>query len=206
MSNTRNTFGAVLVLLLLCGVVAPGQERRPAATPTVEVEIGGVGKVKIPDIDVRDQDGRKIRFYTDLIKDKVVVLSFFYTSCSNSCTLQGQTFSKLQSLLGDRLGKSVFMISVTTDPARDDSKKLKSWGNRYDVQDGWTLVTGKEAEMNKLLLPFTGMSAGAGMHLPSTFVGNEKTGVWTSASGIFDAEALLDAVDFVTRESAASRP
>ncbi len=207
MSNTRNIFGAVLVLLLLWGVAA-SQERETAKAPrpTVEVEIGGVGKVKIPDLDVRDQDGRKIRFYSDLIKDKVVVLSFFYTSCSNSCTLQGQTFSKLQSLLGDRLGKSVYMISVTTDPARDDSAKLKSWGKRYDVQDGWTLVTGKEAEMNKLLLPFTGMGAGAGMHLPATFIGNQKTGVWTSASGVFDPQALLDTVDFVTRESAASRP
>jgi cytochrome oxidase Cu insertion factor (SCO1/SenC/PrrC family) len=212
--NTRNIFGAVLVLLITCGVAAsqPSQEsqesqnKKTAATPTVEVEIGGVGKVKIPDLDVRDQDGRKIRFYSDLIKDKVVVLSFFYTSCSNSCTLQGQTFSKLQSLLGDRLGKSVFLISVTTDPARDDSEKLKSWGKRYDVQDGWTLVTGKEAELNKLLLPFTGMRAGAGLHLPATFVGNQKTGVWTSASGVFDPQALLDAVDFVTRESAASRP
>ena len=207
MSNTRNIFGAVVVLLLLWGVAASQENptKRPDVTPTVEVEIGGVGKVKIPDLEVRDQDGRKIRFYSDLIKDKVVVLSFFYTSCSNSCTLQGQTFSKLQSLLGDRLGKSVYMISVTTDPSRDDSAKLKSWGKRYDVQDGWTLVTGKEAEMNKLLLPFTGMGAGAGTHLPATFVGNQKTGVWTSASGVFDPQALLDAVDYVTRESAASR-
>ncbi|HET8781321.1 MAG TPA: SCO family protein, partial [Pyrinomonadaceae bacterium] len=175
------------------------------ATPTVEVEIAGVGKVQIPDLDVSDQNGRKVRFYSDLIKDKVVVISFFYTSCSNSCTIQGQTFSKLQSLLGDRLGKSVFLITVTTDPARDTPAQLKNWGKRYDVQDGWTLVTGKEAEMNKLLLPFTGMRAGSGMHLPATFVGNDKTGVWTSAAGVFDPETLLNAVDFVTRDSAAAK-
>ena len=194
----RTNFGAVLVLLLLCGV-AIGQNLQKSVTPTVEVDIEGVGKVQIPDLDVRDQDGRKIRFYSDLIKDKIVVISFFYTSCMVSCTMQGQTFSKLQSLLGDRLGKSVFLISVTTDPARDGPAKLKSWGKRYDVQEGWTLVTGKEAEMNKLLLPFTGMRAGSGMHLPSTFVGNARTGVWTSASGVFEPSDVLNAVDFVTR-------
>jgi hypothetical protein len=59
-------------------------------------------------------------------------------------------------------------------------------------------VTGKEAEMNKLLLPFTGNRAGAGMHLPATFIGNDRTGVWTSAAGVFEPEDLLNAVDLVT--------
>lgn len=202
MSTKPGILGAVMVLLLLCGV-AGGQ--KPVVTPTVEVEIDGVGKVKIPDLDVRDQDGRKIRFYSDLIKDKVVVLSFFYTSCTYSCTMQGRTFSKLQSLLGDRLGRSVFLISVTTDPVKDDPAQLKSWGKRYDVQSGWTLVTGKEAEMNQLLQPFTGKGAGGGMHMPATFIGNDKTGTWTSASGLFDPELLLNAVDSVARDAAVSR-
>jgi cytochrome oxidase Cu insertion factor (SCO1/SenC/PrrC family) len=197
MSTRRSIFATVLVLVLACGL-AGGQNQKPA-TPTVEVEIGGVGKVQIPDLELRDQEGRKVRFYSDLIKDKVVVLSFYYTSCNYTCTMQGQTFSKLQSLLGDRLGKSVFLISVTTDPAKDNPAVLKAWGQRYDVQPGWTLVTGKPAEMNKLLLPFTGNPAGAGMHLPSTFVGNDRTGLWTSAAGVFEAKELLNAVDYVTR-------
>lgn len=203
MGNTRNIFAVLVLLVVACGV-AGGQHQKPA-TPTVEVEIEGAGKLKIPDLDVQDQDGRKLRFYSDLIKDKVVVLSFFYTSCSYSCTMQGRTFSKLQSLLGDRLGKSVFLISVTTDPAKDDPAQLKSWGKRYDVQAGWTLVTGNEMELNKLLMPFTGEPAGAGMHLPATFIGNARTGVWTSASGVFDAETLLNAVDSVTRDTTVSR-
>src|SRR5689334_16427719 len=156
MSRRRNIIAIMLVLTITCGISYrwAGAQKTPA-TPFVEVEIEGVGKVKIPDLDVRDQDGRKLRFYSDLIKDKVVVLSFFYTSCTYSCTMQGQTFSKLQTLLGDRLGKSVFLISVSTDPAKDDPEQLKSWGKRYDVQSGWTLVTGNPAEMNRLLLPFT---------------------------------------------------
>jgi protein SCO1/2 len=119
--------------------------------------------------------------------------------------MQGRTFSKLQSLLGERLGRSVFLISVTTDPAKDDPAQLKSWGKRYDVQAGWTLVTGNEIELNKLLMPFTGEPAGSGMHLPATFIGNARTGVWTSASGVFDAETLLNAVDLVTRDTTVSR-
>ena len=203
MANSHSILAPVLVLILGCGL-AGGQQQK-LATPTVEVEIHGAGKVQIPDLDVRDQDGRKLRFYSDLIKDKVVVLSFFYTSCTYSCTMQGQTFSKLQSLLGDRLGKSVFLISVTTDPARDGPAQLKSWSKRYDVQSGWTLITGDKVELNQLLLPFTGERAGGGMHLAATFVGNARTGLWTSASGVFEAETLLNAVDFVTGDAAQVR-
>jgi protein SCO1 len=194
---SRSVFAGVTALILACGLVR-GQDQNSSAQ-VVEVNIAGVGKIKIPDLVLRDQEGRKVRFYSDLIEDKVVVLSFFYTSCTYSCTMQGRTFSKLQSLLGERLGKSVFLISVTTDPARDDPTKLKAWAKRYDVQSGWTLVTGEEAQMNKLLIPFTGTAAGGGMHLPVTFIANDSKGLWTSASGVFAPEDLLKVVDFMTR-------
>src|SRR5688572_6035180 len=102
----------VVVLLVACCLVVPAQP--PAAQDGIEIDIRGP-KLKIPDLVLHDQDGKKVRFYSDLIKDKVVVLSFFYTSCTYTCTLQGKVFSELQSLLGERLGKSVFLISVTID-------------------------------------------------------------------------------------------
>ena len=181
-----------LCISVVC-MTAAAQQR------SVELDIEGVGKVRIPDLVMRDQEGRKVRFYSDLIKDKVVVLSFFYTSCTYTCTMQGRTFSKLQSLLGERLGHSVFLISVTTDPAKDDVLRLKNWGRQYDVQAGWTLLTGDEAEMNQLLIPFTGNPAGAGMHLPVTFIGNDRKRLWTSAAGVFAPEDLLKVVELFTR-------
>src|SRR6476646_3124738 len=92
---------ASLVILMLTFVLVHGQ----AQTRGVDVEVQGFGKMTIPDIPVRDQEERKLRFYSDLIQDKVIVLSFFYTNCTYACTLQGRTFSRLQSLLGERLGK-----------------------------------------------------------------------------------------------------
>ena len=54
--------------------------------------------------------------------------------------------------------------------------------------------------MNKLLIPFTGNPAGAGMHLASTFIGNDKTGRWTSATGLFTPADLLKAVDSIAEQ------
>ncbi len=77
----------MLVLFLTCGLVqpetAPAQDHSDnAAVRVVEVNIKGAGKVRIPDLVLHDQEGRKVRFYSDLIKGKVVVLSFFYTNCT----------------------------------------------------------------------------------------------------------------------------
>jgi protein SCO1/2 len=183
----------ILAYCLIC-VVTQAQER--------QINLRG-SKVIISDLVLRDQEGRKVRFYSDLIKDKVVVLSFFYTSCLYSCGMQGKTLAKLQSLLGERLGKSVFLISVTTDPVRDSPEQLKAWATRYKAQPGWTFVTGEAAEMNKLLIPFTGNAAGVAMHLPATFIGNDKNGLWTSATGVFPPEELLKVVDYVTQDNTA---
>jgi|SRR6185369_60373 len=193
----RSIFASLIILFLACDL--GHSQSQATAARLVELDIGGVGKIKIPDLVLRDQNGRKVRFYSDLIKDKVVVLSFFYTSCTYSCTMQGRSFSRLQSLLGERLGKSVFLISVSADPAKDNPVQLKAWGQHYDVQSGWSLVTGEEAEMNSLLIPFTGSPAGAGMHTPTTFIGNDRTGVWASAAGVFAPTDLLKVVNSISQ-------
>lgn len=192
----RRLVASMMVVLLACGLV--GGQNQTATASLVELNAGS-STIRFPDLELRDQEGRKVHFYSDLIKDKVVVLSFFYTNCTFTCTMQGKTFARLQSLLGDRLGKSVVLISVSTDPAKDKPGELKAWAKRYNVQPGWTVVTGEEREMNKLLIPFTGSPAGAEMHLPVTFIGNDKTGTWTSAEGVFAPEELLKVVDFLTR-------
>jgi protein SCO1/2 len=190
----RITNVMVLVVVLCCITPVSSAQTQVSKDEEVEVDIRGV-KIRIPDLKLRDQDGNEVRFYSDLIKDKVIVLTFFYTTCNYLCTMQGKVFSELQTLLGDRLGKSVFLISVSTDPARDNPQQLKAWGARYNIKPGWTLVTGDVAEMNKLLIRFTGNKAGVEMHLPATFVGNDKQGRWTSGVGTFGPEDILSAVN-----------
>lgn len=205
-------FIIVAIALILCFLPAfPSAaqtlraDRNSVKAEEIEIDAGGV-RIKISDVVLSDQDGRIVRFYSDLIKNKVVVLTFFYTSCTYTCQMQGKIFSQLQLLLRERLGKSVFLISVTNDPLKDDPQRLQVWGERYKRKSGWTLVTGEKVEVNKLLLGFTGSRAGGGPpHLPSIFIGNDKTGVWSSAVGIFDAEELIKVIDHLSAEDLPKR-
>lgn len=109
----------------------PDDKAQPPPTligiPCKEIQVGTETKF-LPDLALIDQDGRSVHFYSDLIKDKIVLISFFYTSCAYTCLMQGKVLSELQAELGERLGKEVFLISVTMDPETDTPGPLKIWG------------------------------------------------------------------------------
>lgn len=49
--------------------------------------------------------------------------------------------------------------------------------------------------MNKLLTQFTGNTAGRGMHMPMTFIANDRNGLWTSRVGTFGSKELFKVVE-----------
>ena len=150
----------------------------------------------LPDLTLLDQNGRRVRFYSDLIKNKVVLISFFYTSCTYTCLMQGRVFSELQAELGDRLGKDVFLISVTMDPETDTPERLKSWAAQHGLRKGWTLVTGGKDEMAKLVGHLTGNPLGRiEMHAPFIYVGNDKKNNWAATYGLDAPKKLVKKIE-----------
>lgn len=216
MSATRTAPAVLLGALLTLQAAAQHQhhEHRDAgeaatrATPKAPggttkgrpgvVDVGGV-KIEIPDVEVLDQDGRKVRFYSDLIKGKVVVVSFFFTSCTFVCPPQAHALARLRSSLADRFGRKVFFISVSKDPENDTPPRLKTWGQQFDAGGGWTLVTGEKEVMKRLVWDFTGEGLGQQMHSPILLIGNDRTGVWAEAEGLSAPEEVVKQIDKIAR-------
>lgn len=155
----------------------------------------------IPDVEAVNQDGERVRFYSDLIKDKVVVISFVFTTCSFICPMQGNNLSKLQALLGARLGKEVNIIFVSTDPETDTPERLKAWGIQLGAKPGWTFITGKKSEIDKVAIAFTGTQALKGEHSPVVFIGSDKTGIWIRTYGLADPIGLNKLIEEITKAS-----
>lgn len=164
------------------------------------VTVGQV-QIELPDLLVQDHNGNKHRFYSDLIKDKVVILSFFYTSCPSFCPRMNLRLKKLQDILGDRLGKDVFFVTVTKDPKTDTPERLKEWAKKLDVKTGWTLITGDEKNIGKLVYDFTGDQLGPDMHNTIFVIGNDKTGHWADLNGLATLDALREQIDAVTESA-----
>jgi protein SCO1/2 len=189
----------VLRCCMLC-LHASGQEaRQPAnqAGPSPEGQKSDQKK-EIPDAELFNQDGKKIHFYSDLIKDKVVIVSLFFTSCASICPMQGDSLSKLQATLGDRLGRDIYLVSVSMDPEGDPPERLKIWGLQFGARPGWTLVTGKKSEIDKVAMALTGVPAVKGEHSPVVFVGSDKTGRWIRAYGLAEPARFASLIAEVT--------
>jgi protein SCO1/2 len=138
----------------------------------------------IPDVELLDQDGRTIHFYTDLVKGKVVAVQFIFTTCTTICPPLGATFARVQKDLGERAGRDVRLISISVDPATDTPERMKAWGAKFHAAEGWTLVTGAKPEVDKLLLALGAATASPADHSPTILIGNDAAGQWTRTYGL----------------------
>jgi protein SCO1 len=179
----------------------PGGARQgPSPTQSAQRPKTGL-EPSIPDVEVFDQDGKRVRFYSDLIKGKVVVLSFLFTTCKLYCPMQGESLSKLQGALGARLGRDIYLITVSVDPESDTPERLKAWGAMFGAKPGWTFVTGAKPEIDKVSMALTGAVAVKGEHSPVVYIGNDRTGIWTRAYGLHDLERFSKLIEEVMNSS-----
>lgn len=148
-----------------------------------------------PDVVLTTQDGKKARFYEDLIQDKVVAISFIYTQCPGPCSAETANLKRVQKILGDQVGKSVHMYSISIDPIHDTPSELKKYAQKFSVQPGWTFLTGKKAEIDLIrkklgLLSQSGYQEKLEEHSIHFIVGNESIGKWIKRSA-FDHPQVL---------------
>lgn len=188
-------FGGLILFVTVAQAQTPQKHRHVQAgsSPAKQNEIKplAIPKLTIPDVAVLDQKGQTQNFYTDLVKDKIVVINFMFTTCKAICPLLGTNFTKLQSELGERLNKDVFLISITTDPETDSPEKLKAWGEKFKAKDGWTFVTGSKEQLTSLLQVFTGDGPRTGYHIPSLYIVNGSKNTHRPAYGFESAENVI---------------
>jgi len=149
-----------------------------------------------PNVELTTQDGETVYFFDDLIKDKVVVINFIYTSCPDTCPLETAQLVKVQSLLGDRVGNDVFFYSITIDPDTDTPEVLREYRERFRAH--WTFLTGKNEDIielrRKLGLYIDEIQDGSNNHNVSMIIGNQATGQWMKRSPFENSYVLADQI------------
>jgi protein SCO1/2 len=152
------------------------------------------------DVELIDQDGNKLRFYSDVLKNKIVAINTFFTTCTNICPPMNRNFEKMQEALGDRLGKDVFLVSITVDPATDTPARLKEYGRRFHARPGWLFLTGKKENVDWALYKLGQYVETKDDHTNIFIIGNEPKGLWKKAFGLARAEELIRILDDVIND------
>jgi protein SCO1/2 len=155
------------------------------------------------DVVLVNQNGEKMRFYSDLLQAKVVVINSFFATCPGSCLPMERNLEKVQRALGDRMGKDVHIISISVDPTVDTAANLKEYAKKLHAGPGWYFLTGEKQNVEFALKKIGHLVADKRDHLNIFIIGNERTGLWKKAFGLANSDELIKVVESVLNDKPA---
>ena len=179
----------LLVLFFVC-VAAASAAAQQAIVPSAAEKY-------FSDVELINQDGEKMRFYSDVLKNKVVIINAFFSTCTSVCPPINRNLEKIQEALGDRLGKDVFLVSISVDPETDTPTRLKEYSRRFHARPGWMFLTGKKENVDWALYKLGQYVETKDNHTTIVIIGNEPKGLWKKAFGLAKPEELVKIVEDV---------
>jgi len=152
------------------------------------------------DVELINQNGQKVRFYSDLLQGKVVIINSFFGTCQGSCLPMNRNLEKVQQALGDRIGKDVYIISISVDPTVDTPPRLKEYAKKLNARQGWYFLTGEKQNVEFALTRLGQFVSDKQDHLNIFIIGNERTGLWKKAFGLAPSDELVKVVESVLND------
>lgn len=146
----RTTFAGLLGIAFLAGYAIVVADAFQGRTWQVKTPRQRLAERSFPNLTLTTHEGKKVKFYDDLIKDKIVIINFMYVKCEGICPGATANLVKVQKLLGDRVGKDIFMYSITLKPEEDTPQRLAAYARAYKVGPGWQFLTGEPRDIELL--------------------------------------------------------
>ena len=183
------------------GVVGlPPLQRQGRAATVSPREL--IRRRNFPDVALTTHEGEQVRFYDDLIKDKFVTINMMYTGCKATCPLTTANLVQVQKLLSERVGRDLFMYSITLDPKQDTPEVLNAYAKTFGVAKGWKFLTGKPDDIERLRrrLGFAWanreMDQNKDFHTGNLRYGNESLMLWGAVPGTAEPAWVSECILF----------
>ena len=164
--------------------------------PSLVISNEYLGREYFPNYKLITHEGKELRFFDDIIKDKIVLINFIYTNCNNSCSLETARLKRVQNILIKKMGTEIHFYSISIDPDNDSVEVLKKYHDKFSLDKNWFFLTGNKIDVEKIQRKF-GLSSGALKnkdniedHSLSVIIGNQKTGQWIRRSHLEDPMIL----------------
>ena len=203
--NRRTMLGLLGTVPLVGGLLTT------VSAQTTKANFGGTGKSSrellaersFPNVVLTTHEGKKVRFYDDLIKNKIVVFNFMYANCEGVCPGITMNMGRVKKLLGPRVGRDIFMYSISLKPEHDTPKVLAEYARMHHAGPNWTFLTGKPADIELLRQrqgftnPDPVLDADKSQHIGMIRFGNEPMQWWAGCPGLAKPEFIVKEIGLV---------
>jgi len=152
----------------------------------------------IPDTQVYDQNGKKLNFYSDIIKGNTAAVNFIFTTCTTICPQTTAIFRRVQQLLTEG-GVRVKLVSISVDPATDTPERLHVFAEEFKAGPGWTFVTGDKTAIDSLLRALDVSVGDKNNHTPRILIINDAVDYRTGISGLSTPAAIVQVITEAAR-------
>jgi protein SCO1 len=158
----------------------------PASGPAAAQHLETGAAKYVSNLPLLTHNREPVRFYSDLIRGKVVLINVIYTACASSCSLTTANLVKVQEYLGSDVGQTIHMISISVDPRNDTPEVLKQYALAHQVKPGWQFVTGNKDNIDWVLYKLGLYVEDKLEHSDVLIIGNDGTGQWVKMAALSD--------------------
>ena len=132
------------------------------------------------DTEVIDQNGNKLRFYSDVLRNRVVLISFIFTNCEYACPMQAQKLKQTRALMVPAIKDEVWYVTLSVDPERDTPAAMKRFAKQQGVDESrWIFLTGEKKNVEFLIRKLGQYTPDVESHTTLMLAGNDRTQHWT---------------------------
>ena len=176
------------VLVLLCLAVSTTQAQQAKLSPA---EREAKAREYFTDTKLKTQADRTVRFYSDALKGKVVLMNFVFTQCGDACPLITAKLVQAKNELGDVFGQEVRFVSISIDPQHDRPQDLAKFAKKFDaVHPEWLFLTGEPANIEAVTKKLGAWTDDVESHSTAIIIGSPRQGKWKKVRPDAPAKAI----------------
>ena len=181
MDATIRTMMTACMICWLALAAAPSafaESADSATAPTAEQEEERA-RSYFTNLELINQDGETVRFFDDVLKNRVVVISFIFTNCEGACPLITQKLTLVRDRMEGQIGDPLRFVSLSLDPARDTPAALKEFAKTHHADhDGWVFLTGKPENLEYIIKRLGQFTDDVEAHSTMMLAGNVSAAHW----------------------------
>jgi len=198
-------FGYMLMGLCLALVLTPYTNESHATSAAINKDQAAEeerARNYFTDTEVIDQNGKKLRFYSDVLKGRVVLISFIFTNCEFACPMQAQKLKQARAMMVPSIKDEVWYVTLSVDPERDTPEAMKKFAERQGVDESrWIFLTGEKKNLDFLIKKLGQYTPDIESHTTLMLAGNTITRHWSRVMPMLPPDGIAQQMRSLVEET-----